>query len=329
MRWAEISVVCAPEAQDAVSYAMLEAGCGGVALTGSAAITVCGSLPVSDDLTPRIAALQAHLGALASFGLPALREGITLRYADDEDWANAWRQYFKPMKLGRRLVIKPSWETYEPIGDDLILELDPGMAFGTGGHPTTRLCLSALEDCVRPGMRIADIGTGSGILSIAAARLGASVVYATDIDPLPLRVARENVAHNGLADTIRVLELAEFDRTAAGCDVVVANIVANTIVEIAPSIPGRLAADGVFIASGIVEEHEETVRAALEAVGLQWIDTLREDIWVCLTSRFTRACATDPAALRRAAQELPPLVGRADAGGDAAADSAAAPGRGA
>ena len=221
MRWAEMTVVCEPDAVEAVSYAFLEAGCGGVMTQGNGPIRVQGSLPVTDELTPRIEQLRTHLERLPEFGLPALVDGITLRYAEDEDWANAWKQYFKPMKLGKRLVIKPSWEDYVPQGEEVVVELDPGMAFGTGGHPTTQLCLQAMEGLVQSGMTVADIGTGSGILSIAAARLGAVKVFATDIDLLPRKIARENIARNELEATVHILEMDDFDAQARDCDLIV------------------------------------------------------------------------------------------------------------
>ena len=306
MRWAEMTVACAPEATEAVSYAFLEIGCGGVTMQGDSPVMVQGSLPVTDELSGRIEQLKAHLERLPEFGLPALVDGITLRYAEEEDWANAWKQYFKPQKMGKRLVIKPSWEEYAPQNDELIIELDPGMAFGTGGHPTTQLCLRTMEVLVKPDMTVADIGTGSGILSIAAARLGAKNVYATDIDLLPRKIARENIALNHLEDTVHILEMDEFDLIAHDCDLIVANIVANTIIEIAPLIPTRLKPGGIFISSGVVEENHDTVRDALAAVGLTHLDTLREDIWVCQIARLEPQ-AVDTDALARAAQELPPL----------------------
>ena len=185
MRWAEMTVECPPESVEAVCYAFIEAGCGGVMMTGTSPVKVQGSLPVTDELTGRMSGLRDHLDRLPEFGLPGLVDGMTVRYAEDEDWANAWKQYFKPLRIGRSLIIKPSWEFYSALPGDLILELDPGMAFGTGGHPTTKLCLESLEEYVRRGMTVADIGTGSAILSLAAARLGAGHVYATDIDLLP------------------------------------------------------------------------------------------------------------------------------------------------
>ena len=311
MRWAEMSVLCASEASDAVSYAFLEAGCGGVMTQGAEILTVTGSLPVTDELGGKIDALMNHLDRLPEFGLPALVEGLTLRYAEDEDWANAWKQYFKPIKLGKRLVIKPSWEDYAAQNDELIIELDPGMAFGTGAHPTTQLCLRAMELLVKPGMVVADIGTGSGILALAAARLGATKVFATDIDPLPRTIARENIAHNQLQNTIHLMEMDDFDFMAHGCDVVIANIIANTIIELAPEIAARVKPNGIFIASGIVEEHHDTVKDALAAVGLNLLQTLREDIWVCLVARHD-AATKDDAALARAARELPPLGDQLD-----------------
>ena len=309
MRWAEMTVSCAPEATDAVSYAFIQAGCGGVMLRGENPVSIQGSLPVTDELMGRIEGLRDHLERLPEFGLPALKEGLTLRYAEDEDWANAWKQYFKPLRLGKRMVIKPSWELFDPTGDDLVLELDPGMAFGTGGHPTTQLCLFALEERITPGMQVADIGTGSGILSLAAAKLGATTVYATDIDLLPRKIARENVLRNEMEETVHILEMDAFDATAKDCDLVVANIVANTIIELAASIAERVKPGGIFIASGVVEEHHDLVRDTLAAVGLSPLETKREDIWVCLVSRKQEDAQVDIEALKRAGKTLPPVVG--------------------
>ncbi len=309
MRWAEITVSSPAGATDAVSYAFVQAGCGGVMLTGQDPVVIQGSLPVSDELTPRLTELQDHLDRFEEFGLPPLSDRLTLRYAEDEDWAAAWKKYFKPLHLGKHIVVKPSWELYDVQPSELILELDPGMAFGTGGHPTTRLCIEALEERVSPGDRVADIGTGSGILSLAAARLGAATVLATDIDGLPRRIARENVARNDLGDTVQVLEMDDFDIGAINCDLVVANIVANTIVELAPSIAKRIVDDGVFIGSGIVEEHHDLVRDALAAVGLEHMETKRDDIWVCLISRKSASLSQDLSALSLAAEQLPPIGG--------------------
>lgn len=309
MRWAEMTVACAPEATDAVSYAFIQAGCGGVMIRGVDPVTIQGSLPVTDELMGRIEGLRDHLDRLEEFGLPRLVDRMTLKYSEDEDWATAWKKYFKPLHIGKRLVVKPGWEYYVPQEGELIVEIDPGMAFGTGGHPTTRLCMESLEERIKPGIRVADIGTGSGILSIAAARLGASEVLATDIDLLPRKIARENVARNELGETISILEMDEFDTAATNRDLVVANIVANTIVELAPSIAPRLVEGGIFIGSGIVEEHHDLVRDALASVGLVHLETKREDIWVCLVARKQTDATDSGEALRKAAAELPPIGG--------------------
>lgn len=302
MRWAEIIIEIPAESAEAVTEMLLEAGCQGVAesvLASTVAsrqpepdewidsrlstldlrqVVLTGFLPVSDDLQPTIDRLENRLAQLPDFGLSAPTD-FTLKHAEDTDWAHEWRKHFKPLEIGRRLVIKPSWETYAGDPERVVVELDPGMAFGTGGHPTTRLCLAALEDYVTPGCVVADIGTGSGILALAAARLGASVVHATDIDLLPRQTARENVARSGLEKTVHIHEMEAFDVAARECDVVVANIIAATIIQLSPSVYARLKPGGVFIASGIVEERLPDVRAVLDASGFRLLETREEEIW--------------------------------------------------
>ena len=139
---------------------------------------------------------------LPGFGITGAGTELTLRYVEEADWANAWKAYFKPFRVGRRLVVTPPWEHPDLTPDDIPLVIDPGMAFGTGSHPTTQLCLTALEDFVQPGQAVADVGTGSGILAIAAAKLGASPVAANDNDPLAVKIARENAAANGVSVTV-------------------------------------------------------------------------------------------------------------------------------
>jgi len=301
MRWAEIIIKIPDESAEAVTEMLLAAGCQGVAerrveseggsrepkedewvsrlsTLDPRLVLVTGFLPVSDALQPTLERLEDRLAQLPDFGLSAPTD-FTLRYAEETDWANEWRKHFKPLEIGRRLVIKPSWETYDGDPNRIVVELDPGMAFGTGGHPSTRLCLAALEDYVTPGGVVADIGTGSGILALAAARLGAAVVHATDIDLLPRKVARENVARSGLERVVLIHEMDAFDAAAQNCDLVVANILASTVVELAPSVYGRLKPGGVFIASGIVEERLPDVLEALATNGFRLLETREEEIW--------------------------------------------------
>jgi ribosomal protein L11 methyltransferase len=284
MRWAEIIIEVPSESAEAVIALLMDAGCHGVAERGSDPRSIVGYLPASDTFTAALDDLEDKLARLSEFGLSAPTD-ITLKYADEADWANEWKKYFKPVEIGSRLVIKPSWESYDADPSRVVVEIDPGQAFGTGGHPTTRLCLTALERYIQPGMVVADIGTGSGILSIAAARLGASLVHASDIDSLPRTVARQNVARNGLDQIVKIHEMDEFDRLARDCDLVVANIIAMTVVELTPSIRERLKPGGIFIASGIVDDRLDDVLAVLAANGFELLESLSDEIWRATISK--------------------------------------------
>jgi ribosomal protein L11 methyltransferase len=287
MRWAEIIVDTPPESVEAVTAILLEAECHGVsekASPGGGTRTVVGFFPVSDQFTEMLDDLEQRLMDLPRFGLLAPLD-ITLKHAEEADWANEWKKYFKPLEIGKRLVIKPSWETYNADPNRVVVEIDPGQAFGTGGHQTTRLCLGALEQYAEPGMVVADIGTGSGILAIAAAKLGASVVHATDIDRLPREIARENVARNGLEGRVFIHEMDAFDAAAHDCDLVVANIIALTVIELTPSIAERLKPGGLFISSGIVDERLPDVLAALDATGFNVLEVREDEIWRAVAAR--------------------------------------------
>ncbi|CCW34953.1 50S ribosomal protein L11 methyltransferase [Chthonomonas calidirosea] len=309
MRWIEIAITCPAETEEAVNYALLQVGCGGTQIeeVEEGVRLIRGFLPLNDALTPRLDALQQHLQRFPEFGLPPLCQPIALHPIDEADWEEAWKLHFKPMRIGNRLVITPPWEAFDATPDEIVILLEPGMAFGTGSHPTTRLCLQALETYLQPGMRVADIGTGSGILAIAAGKLGAAQVFATDIDSLPRQIAAENVARNGLETVITIHPVPQFYEVAHHCHLVVANIVANTIIEIAPDVARICAPEALFITSGIVEEHENLVGEALEAAGFTVFDTRHEEVWVCLVARYT-ARPSDEATLQRIAKILPPLA---------------------
>lgn len=203
---------------------------------------------------------------------------MTLENVEDADWENNWKQYYKPMEIGERLLVIPQWEEADP-GDRTPLYLDPGLTFGTGAHATTRLCLTALEGLVRSGERVLDLGCGSGILSVAALRLGAGSALAVDIDDKCRTAARENAGLNGIGpETLEVLvgniltdgTLAE--RIGGGYDIVLANIVADVIIALAPRVRGLLNPGGTFVCSGVIEGRAEETEAALAAAGL----TVRE-----------------------------------------------------
>lgn len=200
-----------------------------------------------------------------------------------EDWETGWKAYYHPIDIGDRLAIVPSWEKYDT--NRTIITLDPGMAFGTGTHETTALCLSVLDKIVKGNERMLDIGTGSGILAIAALKLGASSAEGVDIDPMCVRTAGENAALNGVQDKFKVL-VGDLSQKASGkYDIICANIVAAAIISLAPSILPLLADDAVFVASGIIDTRKDEVLAALEKAGLA-IKTVKEDKgWVCVIAQ--------------------------------------------
>ncbi|MCE5343962.1 MAG: 50S ribosomal protein L11 methyltransferase [Eubacteriales bacterium] len=210
---------------------------------------------------------------------------LELTNVADEDWAENWKRYYKPFRIGDRLVIKPTWEEYPAIPGDLIVELDPGMAFGTGTHETTAMCLEMLEKYLRNGMGVMDVGTGSGILAIAAAKLGAASVLAVDIDPDAVKVAAGNVEHNGVARQVRVIRGDLVKGEAMLCDLAVANIVADAICMLCAPLTRHLAAGGLLIASGIIREREADVLEATEAAGYTVIERMTRGEWVALCLR--------------------------------------------
>jgi len=250
-------------------------------------VTVKIYVPEEDDspaLRQRVEEILYHLSRLYPLPAPVFRQLV------DEDWANAWKEHYRPFRLGRRLKIRPTWLSQEPDEDarpdDLVLVLDPGMAFGTGLHPTTQSCLQALEDVVQPGMTVLDAGTGSGILAVAAARLGAARVAAFDTDALAVRATFENAAQNDVADRVHVWR-GELDSVAGETgqstwDVVVANILAPVIMGLLErsNLLGYVTSAGDLVLSGIIEEQGAAVEEAIAAAGGQVKRIITAGDWV-------------------------------------------------
>lgn len=205
---------------------------------------------------------------------------ITLSGMDEEDWADSWKQYYKPLRIGEKLMIVPTWEKYEPEADDIVILMDPGMAFGAGTHETTRLCAGLLEKYMPENARVLDVGTGSGILAIAAAKLGAKEVFAYDVDPVAVRVAKENVDTNGCSNVIcGQSDLLKDVDVSEKYDFICANIVADIIVRMAPDVIKYMKNSGILAVSGIIDGQTERVKKALEDGGLSLKFTAKDNDW--------------------------------------------------
>ncbi len=203
-------------------------------------------------------------------------------YVNREDWQNAWKKYYHPMEIGSRLAVCPSWEDYRT--DRVVMRLDPGLAFGSGTHETTYLCLEALDRWIKGGERVLDVGTGSGILAIGAVLLGAECAEGVDIDPTAVKVAAENAQLNNVSDkfTVKVGDLAQ---TASGkYDVVTANIVANAVMALSKDVPAFLKKGGIYITSGIIDTRKDEVVACLEGLGFEIIKIYEKNGWVCIVA---------------------------------------------
>lgn len=305
MKWLEITVRTPPEGVEAVAEIFNELGTGGVVIEDPALIydlavsgspeemaikpedingagpAVKGYLPVDPQLEGRLVALRQGLSRL---GLTPAPE-ISARELEESDWANEWKKYYHPTPVGNKLLIKPSWEELPSDLGRIVLEMDPGMAFGCGTHPTTALCLAYLEEIIRGGETVCDVGTGSGILAIAAARLGACRVVAVDMDGVAVRVARDNVLQNGVDHKVEILEGNLLDMVKTPVDIVVANIVADVIIALVPAAASLLKPGGKFISSGIYRGRENHVRAALAQNGLIELDSRRDGDWTAILAK--------------------------------------------
>ena len=235
-------------------------------------------LPVERDIREDVEFLREML---AKDGIEGEIKMIGL---NEEDWANAWKAYYKPIKIGSKIVIVPAWEKYEAEEHELIVRMDPGMAFGTGTHETTRLVIGLLEKYTTPGVRMLDVGTGSGILAICASKLGAGECKAYDIDPMSVRVARENIKDSGLAnitcDQSDLLRSVDLEGGKYG--LVCANIVADIIIRMTPDVHKYIADDGVLLASGIIMERSSDVVECFEAHGFEIVERAEENGWCAL-----------------------------------------------
>ena len=238
-----------------------------------------------DSLARILPSLREQLALLKERGAGLGTLSLSLQGVKEEDWAENWKQYYKPFRLGAHMVVKPTWEPWDAQPGDLILEIDPGMAFGTSTHETTAMCVNLIEKYYQGG-QLLDVGTGSGILALAAARLGAKGVVAVDIDPDAVRVARENVAHNGLEDAIEVRQGDLLQGLSQQFDFAAANILAPVICMLAAPLKAHLKPHGRFICSGIIAEAEDEVNEALLAAGYQIDEIVHKGDWVAFATHI-------------------------------------------
>lgn len=289
MKWLEIIVTAARPAAEAVGDLLFQSRVNGLEElpAGERTVRLRAYLPFGPTTAMTLDTLRARVAALPSFGLDAGPGTVETAEVDDEGWAEAWKTAFRAFPVGRRLWITPTWDETPPPEGAVVVELDPGMAFGSGLHPSTQMCLEALERHLRPGAVVLDVGTGSGILAIAAAKLGAARVCAIDADPVAVAVARQNVSHNGVAAVVGVQEADLLAGVEGAADVVLANLTADLHLTFLPAVVPHLSRDGIVAASGITEHRTAEVRAVGEAAGLTAPETLSSGEWRCLVFRMS------------------------------------------
>lgn len=306
MKWCEISIQTSHEAVELVAEIFRDLGASGVVIEDpelvndyitsgkwdytdipiakeTEVVVEKAYLPVNGELEGRIQTLQQEIKTLASRGVNTAPAVLTTAELQDEDWSDTWKQYFHTEKPGERVVIKPTWEEYEPKDDEVVIELDPGTAFGTGTHATTSMCIRQLEKLVKPGMTVFDVGTGSGILSIISAKLGAKNIQAVDYDDSVLKIVEENLEQNNVQDIISVAQSDLMQNVHGKAELVIANIIADIIIRLFDQLDEHLEQGGTLLTSGIIEDRIEDVLAAAEKHGYGVVERLENKGWACIT----------------------------------------------
>ncbi len=254
------------------------------AVARSSSHAVIGYLPGDERLDRRRAQLEDEIARMGNH--LGLVYRISYRQVDEQDWAESWKAFFWPQKIGVRIVVKPSWRDYDARPDDIVIEIDPGMAFGTGTHPTTSLCVRLIEAGLKPGDSFLDIGTGSGILMVAAGKLGAGRMCGVDRDELAVRIASENLGRNGIdAERFDLVQGSLAAPFQGRFDVVAANILTHVVLELLDDVPRVLQPGGVFICSGIIAENQDLVVGRMTAMDFEVLDVRLQEGWVAIAGR--------------------------------------------
>jgi ribosomal protein L11 methyltransferase len=309
LKYIEIQVTTTTEASDAIYNIMVEAGAAGVVIEDpndfinmntdekswdyveqelidalGTDVRVKGYFANEDYSQEKLKTIQSRVDELDDFGLDKGPGTVTTKEVYDEDWANAWKQYYKPVKAGEKIVIKPTWENYNAQPGDLIIEMDPGMAFGTGTHETTVMCIKLLEKFVTPDSIVFDVGSGSGILGISAVKLGAKHVECVDIDSVACKVAKENAQHNNVVDKLDVKCGNLLDVVKEKADVIVANIIADIIIGFAPDAWKALNSKGIFISSGIIKDRKDEVLNKIASSSFDVLEVMEMGEWCAIAA---------------------------------------------
>ena len=300
LKWLELSVEAPPEFVEPLSQVFYRYGHGGVAVDVGGSynpdegesppvperVTLKTFLPMNSTTNERRSRIDVGVRLIRHVGpVSPLQE----RVLDEEEWMNSWKQHFDPLRIGKRLVVCPSWRSYEPNESDIVVTLDPGLAFGTGHHPTTRMCLELLEGLVEPGKSVLDVGCGSGILSITAAKLGASGVFGLEVDSVAVGVAKRNALENSVSHGIRIAQgsLPHSEVASGGYHIAVANISAKVISEMAGDLVDAVSDGGCVIASGLLLESRSHVERALESAGACPERVITDGDWVTIVATKT------------------------------------------
>ncbi|MBS8264962.1 50S ribosomal protein L11 methyltransferase [Mesobacillus boroniphilus] len=310
MKWSEISILTTNEAVEPISNILHEAGASGVVIEDplelekdredqfgeiyqlnpddypEEGVIVKAYLPVNSFLGETVDEIKEAINNLIIYNIDIGLNKVSISEVNEEEWATAWKKYYNPVKISEKFTIVPTWEDYTPVNtDELIIELDPGMAFGTGTHPTTVMCIQALERTVQTGDRVVDVGTGSGVLSIAAAKLGAGKVEAMDLDDVAVQVAKLNLKLNKVHDVATISQNNLLDGVEEGADIVVANILAEVILRFADDAGKVVKNGGYFITSGIIQQKKEVVKDAMINAGFGIEEIISMEDWVAMIGK--------------------------------------------
>ncbi|WP_088809012.1 MULTISPECIES: 50S ribosomal protein L11 methyltransferase [Listeria] len=309
MEWSEVEIHTLNEAVEAVANQLTEYGASGVSITDASdfhreredkfgeiyalsaadypdnGVVIKAYFLKTDEFIAQLPDMEQAIRDLKQFDIPLGELSFHVNDVDDDDWATAWKKYYHPVQITEKVTVSPTWENYVGSQDEIVIELDPGMAFGTGTHPTTQLCMRALETYLQEDDTVIDVGTGSGVLSILCAKLGAKEVLAMDLDEVAVRAAQENINQNQVDAIVTLKQNNLLEGLNERVDLIVANILAEVILLFPEDVYQTLKPGGTFIASGIIAEKAEVVREAIVNAGMTIVQTETQGDWVAIIAK--------------------------------------------